>query len=193
MSAILLSLGADVTGLDLAEPMIARARSKLLERKPHVRFFQGDAENTLEPDGSKDAVVCRHLVWTLIDPAAAFRDWYRVLRPGGRVAIIDGDWVQLPFRGRVQRRLAGLVDRFSGSVDVHHGHDPRHETILSQVYFRNGLKLEDAVRLLTDQGFHSPRLAPLNAVEAGQRSGSQTLGEWLRIGGYRRFALSMEK
>lgn len=47
-----------------------------------VKFHLGDAENTMMPDERFDAVVSRHLVWTLPDPEAALADWLHVLRPG---------------------------------------------------------------------------------------------------------------
>ena len=46
----------------------------------------GDAEQTLEADASYDAVVNRHLVWTLVDPEAAFAEWFRILQPGWHAA-----------------------------------------------------------------------------------------------------------
>ena len=39
------------------------------------------------------SIVNRHLVWTLVDPKAAFAEWLRVLKPGGTLLIIDGDFV----------------------------------------------------------------------------------------------------
>jgi SAM-dependent methyltransferase len=92
VTRVLRAMGLGVTGLDLAEPMIRRARMKHADAGAAVRFLHGDAEHTLLPPASFDAVVCRHLVWTLPDPARAMRDWRRVLRPGGRVVIVDGDW-----------------------------------------------------------------------------------------------------
>ena len=41
-------------------------------------------------DGSFDLVISRHVLWTLPHPLAAIDDWMRALRPGGRLAIIDG-------------------------------------------------------------------------------------------------------
>lgn len=64
------SLGFIVTGLDWSEPMLDRARAKL----PDVSFLQADAERTTLPSASMDVIVTRHLVWTLVDPVAAFAE-----------------------------------------------------------------------------------------------------------------------
>ncbi|WP_080518844.1 methyltransferase domain-containing protein [Rhodopseudomonas palustris] len=69
------------------------SRGETHEGAEAVKFHLGDAENPMMPDERFDAVVSRHLVWTLPDPEAALADWLRVLRPGGRVVLVDCDWV----------------------------------------------------------------------------------------------------
>lgn len=98
-----------MTGLDLCEAMLARARPKLAAAGRRASLFLGDAEDTREPSGRYDAVVCRHLVWTLPDPARAAAEWLRVLRPGGRLLVVDGDWVPLPAWGRVRRTVGQVL------------------------------------------------------------------------------------
>ena len=43
---------------------------------------------------SFDAVVSRNVTWTLPDPEAAYREWYRLLRPGGTVLNFDADYAE---------------------------------------------------------------------------------------------------
>jgi len=93
--ALLLSeLGHRVRGVDLAEGMLAQARSKAAERRLAVTFEVGDAMDPSGEDGSVDALVSRHVFWTLTDPERALRNWRRLLRPSGRLVIIDGLWSQ---------------------------------------------------------------------------------------------------
>ena len=83
VSHLLDGIGFDVTGMDWAEPMLSLARAKAKRNARPIRFVMGDAENTMEPDESYDVITNRHLVWTLVDPKAAFAEWHRVLKPGG--------------------------------------------------------------------------------------------------------------
>jgi SAM-dependent methyltransferase len=95
LALLLAELGHRVTGVDLAPGMLAAAREKAAGLPPgpaRPRFETGDAVDPPLPPGSVDAVVCRHLLWTLTDPARAFVNWHRLLRPGGRVVAIDGLW-----------------------------------------------------------------------------------------------------
>lgn len=92
LSLLLAEMGNEVDGLDIAPTMLERARAKAEEASLHVTFFEGDAESLRAPDATYDLVIERHVIWTLPDPDAALREWRRVLRPGGRAALIEGDW-----------------------------------------------------------------------------------------------------
>ena len=85
-------LGHRVIGLDLSASMLAEARSEAGRRGLTVTFRIGDAVDPPLEEASLDAVVCRHLLWTLRQPEVAFANWLRLLRPNGRVVVIDGFW-----------------------------------------------------------------------------------------------------
>jgi ubiquinone/menaquinone biosynthesis C-methylase UbiE len=90
--AILASeLGHTVDGVDFSDQMLAIARSKANGRAG-VRFFAGDAAAPPLTEGAFDAVLCRHVLWALPDPEAALHTWARLLRPGGRMVLIEGSW-----------------------------------------------------------------------------------------------------
>jgi ubiquinone/menaquinone biosynthesis C-methylase UbiE len=88
----LAALGHHVKGADFSEQMIERARAKADERSLEVQFDVADAENLPYPDASFDLVIERHVVWTLPDPTGGLIEWHRVLRPGGRLILIEGQW-----------------------------------------------------------------------------------------------------
>ena len=90
--AILASeLGHWVDGIDFSEEMLLAARRKSVGLRD-VTFSHGDAACPNLVEGTYDAVVCRHVLWALPDPAAALARWDRLLRPGGRLILIEGRW-----------------------------------------------------------------------------------------------------
>ncbi|MGI2034519.1 methyltransferase domain-containing protein [Rhizobium panacihumi] len=149
--------GFDVTGLDWSEAMLGLARAKAKQRGRDISFRLADAENTMEPDDAYDVIVTRHLVWTLVDPAAAFTEWMRVLKPGGKLLIVDGDFVNVGFAERLVKKLAVWLEKI-GAVKKAPSHAPaemagKHEEILSQVHFSGGARAGDVAALLQQAGF----------------------------------------
>ena len=169
VTKVLLSLGHRVTGIDFSEAMVERSRTKH-RGHPRARFVLGDAENTMEPDARYEAVVCRHLVWTLTNPEAALRDWHRVLRPGGRLLIFDGDFVNQPWQGRLAKRAMTLLEKFTGP-DLHR--DPslaqQHTAILEQLPFRDGLTFERLQGIAEEAGFRNVTRGSYRRIQRAQR------------------------
>jgi ubiquinone/menaquinone biosynthesis C-methylase UbiE len=144
LSLELAGRGHRVTGIDFAPAMLAEARRKAAERGVSIRFEEGDAEQLPFVSGSFDLVVSRHVLWTLPHPDAAIGEWIRVLRPGGRLAVIDGQFDpgflahqrenartsdeyaaigdQLPFLGGRPRQEIETLLKAHGLVNV--GSDP---------------------------------------------------------------------
>ena len=81
--------GHRVTGIDFAPSMIAQARKKAAERLARIRYEEADAEQLPFAAASFDIAVSRHLLWTLPHPERAMDEWIRVLRPSGRLIIVD--------------------------------------------------------------------------------------------------------
>jgi ubiquinone/menaquinone biosynthesis C-methylase UbiE len=157
ISHLMDDLGFRVTGMDWAEPMMARAHAKARTRKRNISFRLGDAENTMEPDNAYDVITNRHLVWTLVDPKAAFAEWLRVLKPGGTLLIIDGDFVSSTPLERLLSKLAALGQRLrilkSDAVQTSAAMMDTHRSILSRVYFSQGARAEAVADLLRQSGF----------------------------------------
>ncbi|MGW0810699.1 class I SAM-dependent methyltransferase [Nonomuraea sp. NPDC002799] len=142
LSVLLAAAGHRVTGVDLAPRMIERARVKLTAAGLAGRFLVGDAADPPTGADRFDLLLCRHLVWTLPDPAAALREWAGRLRPGGRLVLIEGRWGEteqagppyvpgaetLPWNGGVRAAdlaaavrplVAGLrVEQLGGDADL---------------------------------------------------------------------------
>jgi ubiquinone/menaquinone biosynthesis C-methylase UbiE len=86
------TLGHRVTGVDLSAEMLAVARRAASEREITVSLGIADAVAPPFVAESFDVITNRHLLWTLRDPQAAMRNWHELLRPGGRLVVVDGFW-----------------------------------------------------------------------------------------------------
>ena len=78
--------GGLALGVDISEPMLARAVRA--ESGPQVGFIRADAQRLPLRDSTVDAVVSMAVLQLIPDPAAALAEMARVLRPGGRLAIM---------------------------------------------------------------------------------------------------------
>jgi len=88
LTRLLTDEGYAVDGVDFSPEMIRRARTKV----PEATFVVGDAADpTLEP-AAYDALVCRHVLWAMPDPVAAFARWVDLLKPRGIAVLVEGRW-----------------------------------------------------------------------------------------------------
>jgi SAM-dependent methyltransferase len=90
--AVDLGDSGEVVGIDASERMLRVARSNAVAARCRVRFTVGDACALDEPDGSFDVARSERTLQWLADPAAAVAEMVRVVRPGGRISLIDTDW-----------------------------------------------------------------------------------------------------
>ena len=96
--AILLAeAGYSVTAIDLTPSMLAEARSNAGPLADSIRFLEMNAQELSFEDASFDVIVTRNLTWDLPDPELAYREWYRVLRPGGLLLNFDANWYRYLF------------------------------------------------------------------------------------------------
>ncbi|MFH9662795.1 class I SAM-dependent methyltransferase [Streptomyces sp. NPDC017248] len=100
--------GHRVTAVDRSPAMTERARAKLAGHPAEV--LRGDAG--APPVGGRrfDAVLVRHVLWALPDPAGALRHWRELLRPGGRFVLVEGVWGTLAPVGIPADRLTALLE-----------------------------------------------------------------------------------
>ena len=87
--------GGLALGVDISEPMLARAVRA--EAGPQIGFLRADAQRLPLRDETVDAVVSIAVLQLVPDPAATLAEMARVLRPGGRLAVM------VPTAGRAAR------------------------------------------------------------------------------------------
>lgn len=88
LARLLVDEGYTVAGVDISPEMIRRARSKV----PEADFKVGDAAAPGLEAGAYDVVLCRHVLWAMSDPVAAFASWVELLAPAGVVVLVEGRW-----------------------------------------------------------------------------------------------------
>lgn len=90
--------GASVVGVDFAGEMLRRAQEKMrvLGLTGSVRLVRGDATRIPLADGSCDAVTIGFGIRNVVDPARCLAEIARVLRPGGRLAILEFGQPRVP-------------------------------------------------------------------------------------------------
>ena len=91
-ACILAAEGHEATGIDLTPEMIDHAEHMAAVLGLDVSFRLMDAENPEFPPESFDVLVTRNLTWTLPHIAKAYREWYRLLKPGGVLLNFDADY-----------------------------------------------------------------------------------------------------
>lgn len=112
--AILLAKqGYSVTGIDISRVMLAEARCQCRAFDVSAEFLEMDAQALTFPDSVYDVVISRNLIWTLPKPQKAYREWVRVLKPGGILLNFDADYAS-NVRHQNQRESYIKPDDFYG-------------------------------------------------------------------------------
>src|SRR5437879_9873445 len=109
--------GFRVTALDLSEGMLGRLRDKAKDRELKVDVVHGAADRP--PKGPFDAVIERHLLWTIPDPGGVLAAWHAAA-PKGRLVLFEGVVTGGPNARRVRSWLAEAVRRGAQVPAGHH-------------------------------------------------------------------------
>ena len=100
--------GATVTAIDFSEGMLGIAR----HRRSHenIEFLLADAQSLPFADAEFDHAIVAFGVRNFEDPARGMTELWRVLKPQGRLVVLEfGDWMRLGVFGALTRRLALLI------------------------------------------------------------------------------------
>lgn len=90
-----------LTGVDLSAGMLSRAKARVRGGPLHAELVQGDAQAMPFPDAAFDTVTATCVFCSVADPIAGLREVRRVVRPDGRVLLLE--------HVRPRTRLLGLL------------------------------------------------------------------------------------
>lgn len=112
-----------VYGLDMTDEMLELARKNAQKvGLTNAKFLKGDIEAIPLPDASVDAIISNCVINLAPDKGRALREAFRVLRPGGRLAVsdivIDGDLAGLPVSESQIRAALGWVGCIAGALTM---------------------------------------------------------------------------
>jgi len=152
-----------VYGVDMTDEMLALARDN--QRKAgatNVEFLEGTIEHVPLPDASVDVVISNCVINLSSDKDAVLREAFRVLKPGGRLAVSD-----VVVRGEVppdvRRSMELWVGCIAGALE-----EQEYVSKLGAAGFRDVsvepwrvYRVEDARTFLAESGLDADRIAPL--------------------------------
>jgi SAM-dependent methyltransferase len=82
----------EAVGIEPNDGLRAVAQQRAEEARSNARFVPGDALALPFDDASRDIVWSERVLQHLGDPEAAVAEYARILRPGGRIVLLDTDW-----------------------------------------------------------------------------------------------------
>jgi len=125
-------MGHKVTAIDCSGEMLNEARGNFDFAGVDVETHKMDSHKLGFADNSFDLIIMRNVVWTLYNPQAAYREYYRVLKPGGRILVFDANWGLAYTDETIQQKNAENARRYysqtnkaplkSNTVDDKYGH-----------------------------------------------------------------------
>jgi ubiquinone/menaquinone biosynthesis C-methylase UbiE len=106
--------GTRLTAIELSREMLAIAKKRAKSAQIEIELREGDAQQLESPDESFDTVVITLALCTIPDDRKAAEEAYRVLRPGGRLVLLEHVRSVVTAVRVVERMLQPLALRFGG-------------------------------------------------------------------------------
>jgi len=101
-----------VIGIDMTEAMIEKARSNAAKLGfDNVEFRLGDIENMPVADGTADVIVSNCVLNLVPDKEKAFREIFRIMKPGGHLSVSD-----VVLRGELPAAIRQAAEMYAGCV-----------------------------------------------------------------------------
>ena len=109
----------EITGVDLAPDMLARARQKIQENGwSHIKVMEMNALDLKFPDNTFDYVMAFHVVTVVPDPVRMISEAKRVCKPGGRIVIVNHFTSEVPVLGSLTQALDPITRWLGWRTDL---------------------------------------------------------------------------
>ncbi|MCC7496662.1 MAG: arsenite methyltransferase [Bryobacterales bacterium] len=163
LSAKRVSPGGKAYGLDMTDEMLALARDNQKKAGAgNVEFLKGEIENIPLPDNSVDVIISNCVINLSADKDRVLREAFRVLRPGGRLAVSD-----VVTRGRIPEEIRKSMLLWVGCVAGALEENEYRSKLSAAGFGGIGIeptriyRREDAVTFLADKGIDLEKVGPL--------------------------------
>jgi SAM-dependent methyltransferase len=103
-------------GVDSSAVMLEASRDRLTDHGFPARLTLADARDLPFADGYFDGCRIERVLQHVPDPAAVLREVHRVLRPGGRIAVLEPDWASLTLSSVDAEAARVVADEVGGDI-----------------------------------------------------------------------------
>jgi len=107
--------GASITGIDVAEKMLARARERAARLGCGINLLEADVQALPFPDSFFDTAAATFVFCSVPEPVIGLREFTRVVRPGGQILLLEHVRIDRPVAGRIMDFLNPLVVQMYGA------------------------------------------------------------------------------
>ena len=155
-SILLAREGYRMTAVDYTAEMLEKAKQNAAAHRVSVAFSRMDAQHLEFEDSIFDAAVTRNLTWNLEDPRQAYKEWRRVLKPGGILLNFDAPWYEYLYDDK--KNEAYQQDRKNSLA---------HGIIDESIAYPDSPVMEEISRHLIFSRLHRPAADMNMLIEAG--------------------------
>ncbi len=162
---------ASVTGVDFCRPMLLIAKTKSHGGDAAIPYIEGDAMNLPFADSQYDAVTIAFGLRNLANVSGGLAELYRILKPGGRLAVLEFSAPMVPGLGALFNfYFSHILPRIGGAVSGSRG---AYEYLPASVKkFPDQKRLAD---MIEQTGFEAVKYQNLSAGIAALHSGTKPI------------------
>jgi arsenite methyltransferase len=154
--------GGKAYGLDMTDEMLALARENQKKAgADNVEFIKGEIENIPLPDNSVDVIISNCVINLSGDKTAVLREAFRVLKPGGRLAVSD-----IVARGEVPAEIRENLFLWAGCIAGALEENEYREKLTAAGFVDIAIeptriyRTEDVLAMFIEKGFDVSEMAP---------------------------------